>query len=113
MSSVCRGWLQCDFAAWRNSFMAGLLAAGVVGTLYLPSAFDSLPESYTLKRAILSGLLVGAGSALGNGCTSGHGIAGNARYAISVMWISSSPQGAATYKRCRTLEGICVTVLYA
>ena len=30
-------------------------------------------------RALLSGGLVGAGSAMGNGCTSGHGICGNAR----------------------------------
>ncbi len=32
-----------------------------------------------LARALLSGVLVGLGAALGNGCTSGHGICGNAR----------------------------------
>ena len=30
-------------------------------------------------RAALSGVLVGCGAAMGNGCTSGHGICGNAR----------------------------------
>ncbi len=35
--------------------------------------------STQIERALLSGLLVGIGAALGNGCTSGHGICGNAR----------------------------------
>ena len=33
----------------------------------------------SVGRAALSGVLVGCGAAMGNGCTSGHGICGNAR----------------------------------
>jgi uncharacterized membrane protein YedE/YeeE len=33
-------------------------------------------------RAGFGGLLVGLGSAIGNGCTSGHGISGNARLSV-------------------------------
>jgi hypothetical protein len=38
-----------------------------------------------LLRTALAGLLVGAGSGMGNGCTSGHGICGNARLAPRSM----------------------------
>lgn len=33
-------------------------------------------------RAALGGLLVGVGASMGNGCTSGHGICGNARLSV-------------------------------
>jgi uncharacterized membrane protein YedE/YeeE len=42
--------------------------------LPLPAA-----RHWQVSRAALGGLLVGLGAALGNGCTSGHGICGNAR----------------------------------
>ena len=37
---------------------------------------------WQVPRAATSGLLVGLGAALGNGCTSGHGICGNARLSV-------------------------------
>lgn len=41
---------------------------------------QALPaSSYSMTRAVASGALVGVGSSLGGGCTSGHGICGNAR----------------------------------
>jgi hypothetical protein len=33
-------------------------------------------------RTLLGGLMVGLGASLGNGCTSGHGICGNARLSV-------------------------------
>ena len=64
---------------WRAAFMLGLLSAGLVSLL---SGFDTFP--YTLERAPwmvgLAGLLVGFGTRLGNGCTSGHGVCGLARF---------------------------------
>ena len=44
---------------------------GPVLQLLLPSAFEVLPAAYTIQRAVLAGLLVGIGSAMGSGCTSG------------------------------------------
>lgn len=35
-----------------------------------------------MARAAIGGLLVGFGAAIGNGCTSGHGICGNARFSL-------------------------------
>jgi len=79
ISGAIKGLLAGDFSLWRLSFLAGM--AG--GSLLLgPSYFDVLPPTYTMARAFLGALLVGMGSSLGNGCTSGHGISGNARLSI-------------------------------
>jgi uncharacterized membrane protein YedE/YeeE len=64
--------------SWRVAFIAGLilapLAAGLIGT---PLAPPQLPASWGISVA--AGLLVGFGTRLGSGCTSGHGICGIAR----------------------------------
>jgi hypothetical protein len=65
---------------WRAAFVAGLilapLAANLAGfTLSAPQ----MPGSWTV--IVLAGLLVGFGSRLGGGCTSGHGVCGVARLA--------------------------------
>jgi uncharacterized membrane protein YedE/YeeE len=63
---------------WRAAFVAGLilapLAAGLAGyTLAAPQ----MPASWAV--IVAAGLLVGFGSRLGGGCTSGHGVCGVAR----------------------------------
>jgi hypothetical protein len=62
---------------WRLAFLGGLCASGLVGSMVAPAALGAPARSLTL--AILAGLLVGFGSRLGGGCTSGHGICGVAR----------------------------------
>jgi uncharacterized membrane protein YedE/YeeE len=63
---------------WRVVFLAGMLAGGLAllgagaGTLALAS------ES-TVPLAVGAGVLVGVGTRLSNGCTSGHGLCGLAR----------------------------------
>ncbi len=63
--------------AWRALFVAGLLAGGVVAVLALPGAIGG--AAVPVATASLAGLLVGVGTRLGNGCTSGHGVCGIAR----------------------------------
>jgi uncharacterized membrane protein YedE/YeeE len=64
--------------AWRVLFLAGMLVGGAV-------YFALFPEnaSFTLERptplVIGAGLLVGFGTKMSNGCTSGHGVCGNSR----------------------------------
>ncbi len=62
---------------WRVLFLAGLLAGAAAAALLPISA----PSSSTLQWLTLAvaGLLVGFGTRLGTGCTSGHGICGLAR----------------------------------
>src|SRR5581483_9126780 len=64
--------------AWRATFILGLIAAPVSAMLlgyHVP--VPDMPES--LATIAVAGLLVGFGTRLGNGCTSGHGICGLAR----------------------------------
>ena len=63
---------------WRASFLAGLLAGGLLLRIFLPGAFDfGIIRPY--GALIVAGLLVGYGTRLGNGCTSGHGVCGISR----------------------------------
>lgn len=64
--------------AWRLWFLAGLIGAGVaMGSLW-PAAFAGQLARPGWWSAV-AGLLVGFGTRLGNGCTSGHGVCGVAR----------------------------------
>lgn len=63
---------------WRVAFLAGLVAAPL---LLLPTGLVPDPSIATSAPLLLAaGLLVGVGTALGGGCTSGHGICGLARF---------------------------------
>jgi uncharacterized membrane protein YedE/YeeE len=63
---------------WRAAFVVGLilapLAANLVGA---PLSAPQMPRSWVV--IVVAGLLVGFGSRLGGGCTSGHGVCGVAR----------------------------------
>jgi uncharacterized protein len=64
--------------AWRAAFVVGLIAAPLAAALVghaIP--MPQMPVNYGLIA--VAGLLVGFGTRLGNGCTSGHGICGIAR----------------------------------
>ena len=63
---------------WKLAFVAGLLAGGA-GMLWLrPESFPASPVE-SLGFAVAGGLLVGFGTRLGGGCTSGHGVCGLGR----------------------------------
>lgn len=68
---------QAGEVAWRVAFLAGLIAAplGYAWVQGLPEI--AIRSGY--PTLIVAGLLVGFGSRLGSGCTSGHGVAGIAR----------------------------------
>jgi uncharacterized membrane protein YedE/YeeE len=64
--------------AWRLYFVGGLVAGGIVAALLVPSAFGGAVLRAPAAR-VAAGLLVGFGTRLSNGCTSGHGVCGIAR----------------------------------
>jgi uncharacterized membrane protein YedE/YeeE len=64
--------------AWRMAFVAGLIFGGLLLSHLLPQAFLT-QRNESLWRLAFGGLLVGYGSRLGEGCTSGHGVCGVAR----------------------------------
>lgn len=63
---------------WRWAFLVGLLAGGVVALGLLPGVFESTVER-SAGALLLAGVLVGVGTQLGGGCTSGHGVCGIGR----------------------------------
>jgi len=63
--------------AWRIAFLAGMMIAGAVALQFLPAPPRAQTGSTPLL--IVAGLLVGFGTRVGNGCTSGHGVCGLAR----------------------------------
>jgi uncharacterized membrane protein YedE/YeeE len=65
-------------AGWRIAFVAGLIAAPLLATLAgRPLPMPVMPAS--LIVVAIAGLLVGVGTRMGSGCTSGHGVCGIAR----------------------------------
>lgn len=59
---------------WRLAFLGGLLLAGA-----LAAPQPVLTPGSSPLLLVIAGLLVGFGTRLGNGCTSGHGVCGLAR----------------------------------
>jgi hypothetical protein len=61
--------------AWRIAFVAGLIAAPLIAALAgAPLPAPAMTPNLALVAA--GGLLVGIGTRMGNGCTSGHGVCG-------------------------------------
>ena len=64
--------------AWRFAFIAGLIISPLIGALVgLHLEEPRMPSNWAV--IVVAGLLVGFGSRLGGGCTSGHGVCGIAR----------------------------------
>ncbi len=63
---------------WRWLFVVGLILGG-----YSYQQFTQVPlitrDAFPLVQLALAGILVGFGTRLGSGCTSGHGVCGIAR----------------------------------
>lgn len=64
---------------WRATFLLAALAVGIVFALARPETFDTEVRA-PLWLVAVAGALVGAGTRLSNGCTSGHGLCGLSRF---------------------------------
>jgi len=80
--------------AWRLAFIAGLIAAALLGPLFGTAGPARLSSSNPMLFAA-AGLLVGFGSRMGNGCTSGHGVCGFARFSARSIAATLVFMGAA------------------
>lgn len=67
--------------SWRLAFILGLIAAPALLRVLTGDAFNG-PPTVGPPTLIAAGLLVGIGTALGSGCTSGHGICGISRLSL-------------------------------
>jgi uncharacterized membrane protein YedE/YeeE len=94
-------------ADWRISFVLGVLVAPIL-TMLITGYTPAVDITSNLPLLIIGGVLVGVGTVLGNGCTSGHGVCGLSRLstrslvatvifmitAIITVWVMRSATGA-------------------
>lgn len=62
-----------------------IFVVGLVGAPALLGMFKTLPATNATSNLVLvviAGLLVGIGTRMGSGCTSGHGVCGMSRFSI-------------------------------
>ncbi len=71
---------ETDQKFWRIIFILGVLIGPLIFILLFKEIKSEMVANTTLL--IISGFLVGLGTSLGNGCTSGHGICGLSRFSI-------------------------------
>ena len=95
LSGFVHGCVRGDFgqAYWRLAFLVGLLFAGVIGSFAIDIPYR-VADMHPLQ-VLIAGLLVGIGTRIGSGCTSGHGVCGLGRRSL------------------RSLVAVCVFMLTA
>jgi uncharacterized membrane protein YedE/YeeE len=96
--------------AWRGAFLAGLLLAGLLAAALLREG--SLGSPRPLAAVATAGLLVGIGTRIGSGCTSGHGVCGLSRLSPRslVATLSFLVSGAITVTVWRWLDAVGIGV---
>ncbi|MEK9556521.1 MAG: YeeE/YedE thiosulfate transporter family protein [Gammaproteobacteria bacterium] len=79
MTGIVARTLDFDFGegSWRPFFLIGLVVTPLVLSMIAPSPHGFEPMG--LIPMIVGGFLVGYGTRVGSGCTSGHGICGISR----------------------------------
>ena len=83
ISGILGGLLvpDCTDRSWRAAFIVGLIGAGFLAPFLTGNALNTTIDA-PWWLTVTAGLLVGAGTRLGNGCTSGHGVCGLARLSL-------------------------------
>ena len=81
ISGIFAGIFNLRFSEnlWKIMFIIGLILGGLVLNITYPETFKNNLDFSHLRIAI-AGLLVGFGTRLGSGCTSGHGVCGISRF---------------------------------
>lgn len=92
---------------WRLLFLLGLIIGAFLYQLSNPSFFTPR-DGYPVWLLIVGGILVGFGTRMGRGCTSGHGICGIANFSIRSIYATLifMATGIATVYVLRHLLGV-------
>lgn len=115
-------------------YIGGLVAAGGISHVYLPDCFEDW-SSLPTARLVLGGIIVGFGTVLGSGCTSGHGISSLSSFRLRGLvatccfmlsaFVTTMSAGTGTYlpffnntlpvERSGAVVGVCIgaCVLFA
>ena len=95
-----------DERNWRLIFLGGLFLGALLAAL-TSGALESVSSVASTPMLVLAGLLVGVGTRMGGGCTSGHGVCGISRFSMRsvVATLVFMTSGAATVFVIRHLLG--------
>ncbi|MBX2840117.1 MAG: YeeE/YedE family protein [Gammaproteobacteria bacterium] len=66
---------------WRIAFVIGVIVAPLIALL-INGKLPSIQITHSPVVLAIGGLLVGTGTVIGNGCTSGHGVCGLSRFSV-------------------------------
>ncbi len=88
---------------WRVLFIIGLLLGGLALRVLNPNIFSGNLEADTWTT-VVAGLLVGFGTILGSGCTSGHGVCGISRMSVrslvaTIIFIAAGVVAVVVFRR--------------
>ncbi|MGF1819021.1 YeeE/YedE family protein [Vibrio alginolyticus] len=81
ISGILNGAVENADRVWRIVFLIAMVLGGVFA-VYVLGGHVLEQYSGSVVLVIVAGLLVGVGTRIGNGCTSGHGICGIGRFSI-------------------------------
>lgn len=79
ISGILFGLFGADRGLWRGLFLLGLMGGAALTALLQPEAVSISRPHPGVPLLIVAGLIVGWGTRLGSGCTSGHGVCGISR----------------------------------
>ena len=90
----------------RIVFLSGVIAAPLIILQF--SDFSKTNVTSNTIQLVLAGLLVGAGTRIANGCTSGHGVCGISRLSLRGLFATAIyiAAGALTMVTLRTFWGL-------
>ena len=77
---------------WRVAFIGGLIGAPLVYAIF--STLPSVQIDAGYGALLVAGFLVGVGTRLGSGCTSGHGVCGLSRLSARSLVATATFMGA-------------------
>ncbi len=83
ISGIMNGLLKPSSGdiSWRVFFLVGMFTGGGLYLAFAAPAFE-LRSDFSMPLLAVAGFLVGFGTRMGNGCTSGHGVCGIARLSM-------------------------------
>ena len=85
ISGIFRGLLVPQGGlVWRGMFIGGMVLGGLVMAVMSPESFVDTADRGAITT-LVAGVLVGIGTRIGSGCTSGHGICGIGRLSARSM----------------------------
>jgi len=117
LSGIIKAVVQPGGEDWQLTYSLGLISGGwLVSKVFpalLPENTNEVPTSATV--VVIAGLLVGYGTKISGGCTSGHGLCGLSRWSprsvVAVMTFMGSGAIAAYFARSPAVQNFAATIL--